>query len=220
MAALASFRRRRRAGGALFGPVGAIAGRIAGALAGNVIDHALFGAGTTRQRRRAAARRPRCHGLDRRRADPARLWPRAARRPGDLGDASSRRWSPTADDSDGGGKGGRRRDDHDHQTYSYFANFAVGLCEGPIGRVGAHLGRRQAARSHRHHLSRLSRRRGPDAGSADRRQGRRRQRAGLSRPRLCGVRAAAAGQFRQPHSAAVVRGDAPGRRGSSGWCAR
>ena len=56
--------------------------------------------------------------------------------------------------------------------------------------------------------------------SADRRQGGRRQRAGLSRARLCGVRAAAARRFRQPHSAAVVRGDAPGRRGSSRWCAR
>ncbi len=37
------------------------------------------------QCRRPAACRPRRHGLDRRRADPAHLRPRAARRPGDLG---------------------------------------------------------------------------------------------------------------------------------------
>src|SRR5438034_8761259 len=36
------------AGGAVFGPVGAIAGRIVGALAGNVIDHALLSSSTAR----------------------------------------------------------------------------------------------------------------------------------------------------------------------------
>ena len=35
-------------GGAIFGPIGAIAGRIVGAVAGNVIDHSLFGSSTTR----------------------------------------------------------------------------------------------------------------------------------------------------------------------------
>jgi hypothetical protein len=35
-------------GGAVFGPIGAIAGRMVGAVAGNVIDHALFGSSTTR----------------------------------------------------------------------------------------------------------------------------------------------------------------------------
>ncbi len=38
----------------------------------------------------AAAARSRRDGLDRRRADPARLWPRAAAGPGDLGDRTRR----------------------------------------------------------------------------------------------------------------------------------
>ena len=37
------FRRGRRGRRRLFGPVGAIAGRLVGAIGGNVIDHALFG---------------------------------------------------------------------------------------------------------------------------------------------------------------------------------
>jgi len=47
------------AGGAVFGPVGAIAGRIVGALAGNVIDHALLASNTAR-----AVEGPRLSDLD------------------------------------------------------------------------------------------------------------------------------------------------------------
>ncbi len=74
----------------------------------------------------------------------------------------------------------------------------------------AHLGRRQATRSHRHRDAHL---RGDEAQAADAlivaKEGA--ERAGLSRPRLCGVRAPAARQFRQPYPATVVRGGAPDR---------
>ena len=46
------------AGGALFGPVGAIAGRLVGAIGGNVIDHALFGGGSTTAHPAGAAAAP------------------------------------------------------------------------------------------------------------------------------------------------------------------
>ena len=48
--------------GALFGPIGAIAGRALGALAGYAVDSALFGDHSTREGTRASAtssRRPR-----------------------------------------------------------------------------------------------------------------------------------------------------------------
>ena len=67
--------------------------RLADRRAGGVIRRPmrLFGS----ERRQAVVEGPRLaesarHGLDGRRADPARLWPRAARRSGDLGRHSSR----------------------------------------------------------------------------------------------------------------------------------
>ena len=102
-----------------------------------------------------------------------------------------------------------RRNDDDHHGLQLLRQFRG----RPVRRADrprrAHLGRRQAARSHRHQPSHLYRQRDAGARCADRRQGRRG--AGLSRARLCGVRAAAAGEFRQPHPAAVVRDRPPGR---------
>ena len=42
---------------------------------------------------------------------------------------------PETDESGGGGKGGGPSATINTTTYTYFANFAVGLCAGPIGRV-------------------------------------------------------------------------------------
>ena len=56
-----------------------------------------------------------------------------------------------------GGKGGASGGEVTTTTYRYFGNFAVGLCEGPIGIGRARLGRRQAARSQPHHHAGLSR---------------------------------------------------------------
>ena len=73
------------------------------------------------------------------------------------------------------------------------------------------LGRRQGARPLHRHLSPLHRQRGPAPRQPDRGQGRRRQRARLSRHRLHRLRAHGARRLRQPHPAALLRG-APRRR--------
>ena len=54
----------------------------------------------------------------------------------------------TQDTATTGGKGGPTARTTT-TTYSYFANLAIGLCEGPIATVLRSLGRRQAARPHR-----------------------------------------------------------------------
>jgi hypothetical protein len=161
--------------------------------------------------RRAAPQVARRHQRRRRRADPARLWPCASRRPGHLGNQVR-------------GTGGnrpagqiRRQIDRRRQpqtvttTYSYFANLAVALCEGPIALV-----RRVWADGKPLDLTGVTMRvyRGDETQLPDplivARQG---ATPGLSRHRLCGVRAAAAGRLRQPPAATVVRGGAPGRPG-------
>ena len=107
----------------------------------------------------------------------------------------------------GGGGGGAKV-----RTYSYFANFAVALCEGEIDRIG-----RVWADGKPFDISGVTARlytRQRDAGARqpDRGEAGGGQCAGLSRPRLCGVRAAAAGALRQPAAAAFLRGDPRRRR--------
>ena len=123
------------AAGALFGPAGAIAGRIAGALVGNVIDRKLFGSGNQN------VVGPRLADLDVMASTEGAPIPRVygrARLSGQviwatqLEEVVSSRTS-----SSSGGKGGLfSGPSTTTTTYSYFANFAVGLCEGVIGRVG------------------------------------------------------------------------------------
>jgi hypothetical protein len=122
-------------GGAVFGPVGAIAGRIAGAIAGNVIDRSLFGPGNTDR----FLEGPRLADLDVMASTEGAPIPRIygrARIAGQviwatrLEEVVSTRTEPTS-----GGKGGSSGPSTTTTTYSYFANFAVGLCAGPIGRV-------------------------------------------------------------------------------------
>src|ERR1043166_9701224 len=122
-------------GGAVVGPVGAIAGRIVGAIAGNVIDRSLFGPGNTDR----AVEGPRLADLDVMASTEGAPIPRLygrARIAGQviwatkLEEVVSTRTEPT-----GGGKGGSSGPTTTTTTYSYFANFAVGLCAGPIGRV-------------------------------------------------------------------------------------
>jgi hypothetical protein len=125
------------AAGAVFGPVGAIAGRLAGALAGSVIDHALFGPGHAARSREGprladlaimasteGAPIPRLYG--RARIAGEVIWAT------ELEEAISTR---TETSGGGGGKGGGGGSTVTTTTYSYFANFAVGLCEGQIGNV-------------------------------------------------------------------------------------
>ncbi len=140
-------------GGALFGPVGAIAGRLVGALAGNLLDHALLdrssGGGGTRR-----IEGPRLADLDVMASTEGAPIPRVygrARLAGQVIWATKLEevvttTTQTTGGGGGGGGGGKGFGGGGGggggvtQTvttkYSYFANIAVGLCEGPIGRVG------------------------------------------------------------------------------------
>jgi hypothetical protein len=126
------------AGGALggvFGPIGAIAGRIAGAVVGNMLDHALFGPGEQ------TASGPRLADLDVMASTEGAPIPRVygrARLSGQVIWATKLDEVATSETSspDEGGKGfGGGGGGTTTTTYTYFANFAVGLCEGPIGRI-------------------------------------------------------------------------------------
>ncbi|MGE3869484.1 MAG: glycoside hydrolase TIM-barrel-like domain-containing protein, partial [Pseudorhodoplanes sp.] len=139
------------AGGALFGSAGAMIGRAAGAFAGSMIDRALFGSrGETVQRTREGPRLsdievmtstdgapiPRIYG--RMRIAGQMIW---ATRLEEV--VTTRTETTTTGGGGGGGKGGGGGGGGGGgttvttttTTYSYFANFAIGLCEGPIGQV-------------------------------------------------------------------------------------
>jgi hypothetical protein len=111
--------------GSVFGPVGAIVGRAAGALAGGLVDRALIGGGSTVSGARlATARIP---GADEGTAIN-RLYG-TARIGGTLIWATRFEEKVTKERS--GGKAGGAQ----VENFRYFANFAVGLCEGPIAMV-------------------------------------------------------------------------------------
>ena len=119
------------AGSALFGPMGAIVGRLAGALAGNVIDQALLGASAryVEGPRRAdldvtasteGAPIPRLYG--RGRVSGEIIWAT------ELEEVVSN----SSESASGKGFGGPKTTT---TAYSYFANVAIGLGEGPIAHV-------------------------------------------------------------------------------------
>ncbi|AYD00241.1 glycoside hydrolase/phage tail family protein [Neorhizobium sp. NCHU2750] len=111
--------------GSVFGPVGAIVGRAAGALAGSVVDRALInGSRTVSGARLATARIP---GADEGTAI-TRLYG-TARIGGTLIWATRFEEEVTSERTGGKATGARVK------TFSYFANFAIGLCEGPIAAV-------------------------------------------------------------------------------------
>jgi hypothetical protein len=125
------------AGGAVFGPVGAVLGRFAGAAVGNMIDQRLFGDHTQRQ-----VEGPRLADLEIMASTEGAPIPRIYGRVRIAGQVI---WATkleekvtTRDASSGGGKGGGGGGGGGGTTvttYTYFANIAVGLCEGPIGQV-------------------------------------------------------------------------------------
>ena len=120
--------------GAAFGPVGAIAGRIAGALVGNVIDRTVFGPGDR------TATGPRLADLDVMASTEGAPMPRIygrARLSGQVIWATPLEEVVSTDTTSSGGKGGMLGGPTTTTTtYTYFANFAVGLCDGEIARVG------------------------------------------------------------------------------------
>src|SRR5947209_13668053 len=120
-------------GGAVFGPAGAIAGRLAGAIGGNLIDRALFGGGSAR-----SIEGPRLADLDVMASTEGVPIPRVygrARLAGQVIWATKLEEVVSFRTDTDGGKGGPTATTNT-TTYSYFANFAVGLCAGPIGRIG------------------------------------------------------------------------------------
>ncbi len=121
------------AGSALFGAGGAVAGRLIGAVAGSVIDRALFGGNA-----RKHSEGPRLATLDVMASSEGAAIPRVYGRARISGQVI---WATrleeavsTRSESAGGGKGGAPR--ITSTTYAYFANFAIGLCEGPIAGIG------------------------------------------------------------------------------------
>ncbi|MFG1203224.1 glycoside hydrolase/phage tail family protein [Xanthobacter aminoxidans] len=119
-------------GGALFGPIGAVAGRALGALGGSVIDGALLGGNRSRH-----AEGPRLTDLDvmasTAGAPLARIYGRA-RLAGQVIWATKLKEVKKEETQSVGGKGGSLS--ASTTTYTYYANFAVALCEGPVSRIG------------------------------------------------------------------------------------
>ena len=109
----------------LGGPIGAIIGQTVGAVAGSAIDQRLFGP--------KAPDGPRLNTM------PALASTEGAPIPVVYGRARvggqviwATRFEETTSRGSGGGKGvGGKKP----KTFNYFANFAVGLCEGPVGGV-------------------------------------------------------------------------------------
>jgi hypothetical protein len=113
------------AAGALFGPVGAAVGRAVGGLAGAVVDRALIPG--------ARSGGPRLDSLDVQTSTEGAPVPRVYGRVRIAGQViwATRLEEETREEGGGGkGLGGGQR------TYRYFANFAVGLCEGKVDRIG------------------------------------------------------------------------------------
>jgi hypothetical protein len=119
-------------GGSLFGSIGAIAGRIVGAVAGSVIDRALLSGGPRQ------VTGPRLADLDVMSSTEGAPIPRVygrARLSGQVIWATQLEEVVSTDTSSSGGKS-IGAPQTATTTYSYFANFAVALCEGVVGHVG------------------------------------------------------------------------------------
>ncbi|MGQ4272470.1 baseplate multidomain protein megatron [Terrihabitans sp. B22-R8] len=114
--------------GSVFGPVGTIIGRAAGGLAGAAIDRSLLGGG--------ASSRPSLKDLDVTASTEgtpvSRVWGRG-RVSGQIIWAT--RLEAVVSRRSAGGKG-LTGAGQSAQSVSYYANVALGLCEGPVARIG------------------------------------------------------------------------------------
>lgn len=118
------------AAGGIFGTTAAMAGQVAGALAGGVLDRVLFGGGANRSSGRLSDLDVQTSNEG---APIARVFGRM-RLAGEVIWAS--RFEEVATTESSGGKGGSGGGGTTTTSYRYFASFAVGLCEGPIAHVG------------------------------------------------------------------------------------
>ncbi|MEM8645719.1 MAG: glycoside hydrolase TIM-barrel-like domain-containing protein [Pseudomonadota bacterium] len=120
-------------GNSLGGPLGATLGRAAGAIAGQFIDQALFGPGPKR------VSGPRLSDLHVQGSSEGSPIPQVfgrARLAGQLIWATRFDEVASTRTEKAGGKGAPSAGRTAVTEYSYFANFAVGLCEGEITRIG------------------------------------------------------------------------------------
>ena len=198
-------------GGMIGGPVGAMAGRALGALAGAAIDNALLGGDATRH-----VEGPRLKDIDGLTSTEGAPIPRVygrARIGGQLIWATrlEEAVNTDVDRSEPGRQGhGRRAEDRHHHLF-LFRQSRGRPVRGPHRLHPPRLGRWARARSQHHRHARACGQRDARCRSADRGEGGRAICAGLSRARLCGVRAPASRRFRQPRAAILLRGD-PSRR--------
>ncbi len=117
-------------GTAIGGPIGGIIGGAAGAIAGSMIDRKLFGPGDKK------FQGPRLNDLrvmtSEEGAPIPRLWGRM-RISGQVIWATNFEETSTTSTQSSSSKGGPK---NSTTEFSYFANFAVGLCEGTVDRIG------------------------------------------------------------------------------------
>ena len=122
-------------GGALFGPLGAVAGRALGALGGAMADSSLAGGGVGR-----TVEGPRLSDLDVMTSNAGAPVPRIYGRVRLAGQViwGTRLEEVVSTRVQSGGKGVSRAASASTTTvsYAYHASFAVALCEGPVSRVG------------------------------------------------------------------------------------
>jgi hypothetical protein len=122
-------------GGAVGGPFGAMVGRTVGAIAGAAIDQAIIGALTPTRR----VEGPRLTSVDitasTEGAPITRMFGRT-RLAGQMIWATRFEEEVNTETTSSGGKGFGGGSRVTTTTFSYFANFAVAFCEGPITRFG------------------------------------------------------------------------------------
>ena len=122
-------------GGAIGGPIGAAVGRAVGGIAGQFVDRALFGNNATR--RVEGPRLNDLHVQGSSEGEPVPVVYGRVRLAGQLIWATQFEEEVSTRTEKAGGKGGIASGPSTKITeYEYFGNFAVGLCEGAITRIG------------------------------------------------------------------------------------
>ncbi len=119
-------------GGFFGGPLGGVIGRAVGAIAGSFVDQALFGPGPRK------SEGPRLDDLRIMASSEGAAVPRVWGRTRLAGQVI---WATNLEEvistrKEGSGGKGLSRPSSEITEYTYYANFAVGLCEGPIDRIG------------------------------------------------------------------------------------
>jgi hypothetical protein len=111
--------------GGLFGPVGAMIGRAAGALAGNLIDRSLISGMTTIEGARLSTAR--VAGADEGTA--------INRVYGTIRVGGTLIWATRFEEEATNERSGSKATGPRVETFRYYANFAIGICEGPIAAI-------------------------------------------------------------------------------------